>query len=137
MYGVNEVESAHLLGPVGLTHGLLEKERDQELRKYLSTRCEFKPELCLAYTLREYVGDSDDELGDQPQSSFSGPGLDRAKLARDKLLDMLSDARSIAPMALMAKLHSRVNSQSYFYVFGHTSSAKEGIVSTARYSATT
>lgn len=130
MYGVTEIESAHLLGPVGLTHGLLEKERDQELRKYLHTRCEFKPELCLAYTLKEYVGSSESDftLGDQA-SSFSGPGLDRAKLARDKLLDMLSDARSVAPVSLMGRLHAAVNPQSYFYVFGHVGSAKEGTVS--------
>lgn len=130
MYGVSEVESAQLLGPVGLTHGLLEKERDQELKKYLRIKCEFKPDLCVSRTLEEYVGNSGDYfLNDQSYSSFSGPLLDKAKFSRDKLLDMLSDARTVAPVVQMAALHSVVNPQSYFYVFGHTPSSKEHMVS--------
>ncbi|KAF5307772.1 hypothetical protein FQR65_LT06643 [Abscondita terminalis] len=129
MYGVTEIESAHLLGPVGLTHGLLEKERDQELKKYLRVKCETKPELCLSRTLEEYIGKvTEFAYLDQGRSSYSSPpGIDRAKQARDKLLDMLSDARSVAPTVQMGKLHSVANPQSYFYVFGHAPSSKEHI----------
>lgn len=130
MYGVTEVESAHLLGPVGLTHGLLEKERDHELRRYLSVRCEYRTNECAAHTLHKYGAErTESMLDDQAQSSFAGPGLDRAKLARDTLLDMLSDARSVAPMVQMGKLHSVVNPQSYFYVFGHITASRKHWVS--------
>ncbi|XP_031344430.1 neuroligin-4, Y-linked isoform X1 [Photinus pyralis] len=126
MYGVTEIESAHLLGPVGLTHGLLEKERDQELKRYLRLRCDSKPELCLTRTLEEYIGKVHDfPVQDQARGSFSEHGVDRAKLARDKLLEILSDARSLAPVVQMGKLHSVANPQSYFYVFGHSPSSKE------------
>lgn len=132
MCGVTEVESINLLGPVALTHGMLEKERDQELKKYLHTRCEFKPELCLARTLAEYSG-SEFTLDDQVHSGvgieFTGHEPARASVARDNLLDILSDARSVAPVVLTARLHAAVNDQSYFYVFGHATASKEFIVS--------
>ncbi|KAK5647073.1 hypothetical protein RI129_005537 [Pyrocoelia pectoralis] len=126
MYGVTEIESAHLLGPVGLTHGLLEKERDQELKRYLRLKCEAKPELCLARTLEEYLGKVHDfPVQDQARESYTETGIDRAKLARDKLLEILSDARTLSPIVQMGKLHSVANPQSYFYVFGHAPSSKE------------
>lgn len=125
---MTEVESAHLLGPVALTHGMLEKERDQELRKYLHTRCEFKPELCVARTLAEYTG-TEFTLDDQMHGGFTGHEPDRASVARDNLLDMLSDARSAAPTVLTARLHAAANVQSYFYVFGHTTASREFLVS--------
>ncbi|KAK4880718.1 hypothetical protein RN001_008864 [Aquatica leii] len=128
MYGVTEIESAHLLGPVGLTHGLLEKERDQELKKYLRVKCETKPELCVSRTLEEYIGKVIEfPVHDQARNTFTQPGIDRAKQARDKLLEILSDARSTAPVVQMGKLHSVANPQSYFYVFGHAPSSKEHI----------
>lgn len=135
MCGVTEIESINLLGPIALTHGMLEKERDQELRKYLHTRCEFKPELCLARTLAEYSGSEftlDDEMqnvGGGRGGGFTGHEPPRASVARDNLLDMLSDARSVAPLVLTARLHAAVNDQSYFYVFGHATASKEFIVS--------
>ncbi|XP_017785808.1 PREDICTED: uncharacterized protein LOC108568965 isoform X2 [Nicrophorus vespilloides] len=122
MYGLTEVESLNLLNPVALTHGMLERERDQELRKYLYTKCEYKPELYLAHTLKAYIGDGFEKI-----QGFTGHEPDRASMARDTLLDMLSDARSAAPIALMAKYHSTVNPQSYFYVFGHTTASRDFI----------
>lgn len=62
MYGVTQSEGYNLLGPIALTHGMLEKERDGELRQYLQSRCELMPELCFARTLNEYT--SGDVVGD-------------------------------------------------------------------------
>lgn len=128
MYGVTELESIHLLGPVALTHGMLERERDEELRKYVRSRCEMGPGLCLVQTLDEYTGHgfatSDQEYGDGGDHEMSS-----AFLARNALLDILSDARSVAPIVQMAKYHATLNLQSYFYVFTHKTHSKTYIVS--------
>ncbi|KAJ8977444.1 hypothetical protein NQ317_007800, partial [Molorchus minor] len=126
MYGVTEQESIHLLGPVELTHGMLEKERDQELRKYMRTRCEMRPELCLVRTLAEYTA-SEFSPHDQKYGDYTGHEPDKASLARDALLDILSDARTVASTVQMAKYHSALNLQSYFYVFTHKTRSKEYI----------
>lgn len=122
MYGVTELESIHLLGPVALTHGMLEKERDEELGKYVSSRCEMKPELCLMQTLEEYTG-SEFASNDR---EYEGS---KAFLARNALLDILSDARTVAPIVQMAKYHAALNLQSYFYVFTHKTHSRNYIVS--------
>lgn len=131
MYGVTELESIHWLGPVALTHGMLERERDQELRNYLRTRCEMKPELCLARTLAEYTESNGGEFtqNDEKYGRIVDREPDRATLARDALLDILSDARSVAPMVQMGRYHAALNLQSYFYVFTHKTVSKEYIVS--------
>lgn len=131
MYGVTELESIHSLGPVALTHGMLEKERDQELRNYLRTRCEMKPELCLTHTLAEYIERNGDEFAqnDEKYGRIVENEPDRATLARDALLDILSDARSVAPIVQMGRYHAALNLQSYFYVFTHKTISKEYIVS--------
>ncbi|ENN77156.1 hypothetical protein YQE_06295, partial [Dendroctonus ponderosae] len=56
MYGVTQMESIHLPlgGDVALIHGMLEHERDDELRKYMRMRCEMKPEACFAQTSATY-----------------------------------------------------------------------------------
>ncbi|KAJ8918286.1 hypothetical protein NQ315_014156, partial [Exocentrus adspersus] len=128
MYGVTELESIHLLGPVALTHGMPEKERDEELRKYVRSRCEMKPELCLMHTLEEYTG----SLNDHEYKSYTGHEPSKALLARDALLDILSDARSVAPIVQMAKYHAALNLQSYFYVFTHKTHSRDYIVSFIR-----
>lgn len=119
--GLTEVESINLLDAVALTHGMLEKERDQDLNKYLGIRCELNHEVCLLRTLAEYLG-KDFVTSDQSQGGLA---------TRDMLLDMLSDARTAAPMVLTARYHATVNPQSYFYVFGHTTASRNFIVSSA------
>lgn len=56
MYGVTELESLHLPlgGDVPLMYGMLENERDEELMRYMRTRCEIKPEACFAETKAKY-----------------------------------------------------------------------------------
>lgn len=56
MYGVTELESLHLPlgGDVPLMYGMLEKERDEELMRYMRTRCELKPEACFSATKAKY-----------------------------------------------------------------------------------
>ena len=38
---------------------------------------------------------------------------------RDSILEILSDARVVAPVIQMADLHSAIRQRSYFYVFAH------------------
>ena len=38
---------------------------------------------------------------------------------RDSILEILSDARVVAPVIQMADLHSALRQRSYFYVFAH------------------
>lgn len=40
---------------------------------------------------------------------------------RDVILNMFSDARTLAPVIRFANYQSKANRQSYFYVFGHNS----------------
>lgn len=132
MYGVTEIESINLLDPLTFSQGLLLKERDKELRTYFRTRCEIKPELCLQRTLDEY-GQSDISQNNIEKKDgvydYSGYEPDQASLARNALLDILSDARSVAPIVQMARYHAAVNMQSYFYVFKHRTHSREYIVS--------
>lgn len=117
MYGITEMESAYFMESVGLSQSLFEREGNKELMKYLRIRCEQKPDLCLSSTIREY------------QAKSAEDNSDKTKLTKDKLLDMLSDARTVAPIVQMGRLHSVVNPQSYFYVFGHITSSLEYLVS--------
>ncbi|KAL1513355.1 hypothetical protein ABEB36_002775 [Hypothenemus hampei] len=128
MYGVTEIESIHLPlgGDVALIYGMLENERDEELRKYMRTRCEIKPEACFAKTRAEYNYEEHSFQRDQGLSWTSNQP-DRATLARDELLDILSDARTVAPVLQTGLYHSALNFQSYFYVFTHKTHSKEYI----------
>ncbi|XP_018334128.1 neuroligin-4, Y-linked isoform X2 [Agrilus planipennis] len=116
IYGVMEVESAHLLNTVAMAAGMLQEETNSELRKYFETKFEANVGFILAHTLSAYsrfVG-TDNKL-----NSYDGQSYDSAFLNRDYLLNILSDVRTVAPVTLMAKLHSALNLNSYFYVFGH------------------
>lgn len=124
MYGVTEVESVDHLDPVALFQGMLEKERDEELGKYFQFRCEKKPEFCTVRTLNEYSQENHVQADD-----FSDVGPEKAFLVRDVLLDILSDARTVAPVIQTGRYHSTPNMQSYFYVFTHKTHSKEYIVS--------
>lgn len=113
MYGVTEMESDHLFDSAALIHGLLERERDANLRAYLQARFEYRPDAALASTLSEYT--------DLSQTS--------SLQHRDTVLEILSDARVAAPIVQMADYHSVVNPKSYFYVFGHSTLSKTYTVS--------
>lgn len=129
MLGVTEIESLHLLNSIALTYGMLERERDQELKKYLSVRCEMKLELCVTRTLAEYVNE-EFALQNERFPGFAEHMPDKALTARDALLDALSDARSVAPLVRTAEYHAplRPDSESFFYVFARTTASKENIV---------
>lgn len=121
MYGVTEMESVDFLNPVALYQGMLDKERNDELRQYLKLRCDNKVENCLERTLKMYIKDSD---------RLSKVGSAEVLQNRDVFLDVLSDARSVAPVIQTGRFHSKRNIQSYFYVFTHKTHSKEYKVST-------
>ncbi|CAH1131107.1 unnamed protein product [Ceutorhynchus assimilis] len=129
MYGVTEMESIHLPlgGDVALIHGMLENERDDELQKYMRIRCEMKPEVCFGETRAKYNYDKPTFQRDQGPSGWMSQQPDKATLARDELLDILSDARTVAPVIQTGLYHSALNLQSYFYVFAHKTHSKEYI----------
>ncbi|GJQ67149.1 putative carboxylesterase family [Trypoxylus dichotomus] len=117
LYGLTEVESINLLNPVYLLHGMLDEELDRELTDYMNAFCEFNSDICKTRTRNKYwysAADYKDSTRDVLKS-------------RDVILDILSDARSAAPMIRMARYHSILNSQSYFYVFGHITSSRNPI----------
>ncbi|XP_026467551.1 neuroligin-4, Y-linked-like [Ctenocephalides felis] len=113
LYGVTEQESYHLLSGHALLHGMAEADKDSALRFYFQSRFEYRPDLALASTVREYSSINHD-IDASPLRSL-------ATAHRDVLLDILSDARVIAPLVLTGHYHSRVNAQSYMYVFAHNS----------------
>lgn len=119
MYGLTEIESINLLKPVYLFHGMLNEELNKELMDYMNAFCEFKAEKCKTDAYNKYWYSIEDY----------GSSLKEVLKSRDVMLDILSDARSAAPMSKMARYHSILNSQSYFYIFGHVTASRNAIVS--------
>ncbi|XP_055641383.1 uncharacterized protein LOC129778493 [Toxorhynchites rutilus septentrionalis] len=113
LYGMTELESYNILNAVALTYGLLENERDNLLRFYMQNRFEIRPDLALAATLNEYTG------------ILTDPNKSLADIHRDTLLDILSDARVVAPMVQTGLYLAKVNPKCYMYVFAHNSEAGE------------
>ncbi|XP_076287681.1 uncharacterized protein LOC143212608 isoform X2 [Lasioglossum baleicum] len=107
MYGVTESEKFHTLPPVELSHGMLDEERDQELRDHVKATHELEPEFILSKILEQY-GDF--------SAGFTN---ERATKNRDLVLDAISDSGTVAPLIMTANLHSRANPRSYMYVFSH------------------
>lgn len=121
MLGTSEVESVHLLNSIALTHGLLEEELIEELTDYLTPFCQRNLQLCISKALEEY---KDEEETNE----------ERAIIARNTLLNILSDARTVAPLLLTAKYHvsstpDMPDIETFFYVFAHRTASKAYIVS--------
>jgi hypothetical protein len=112
LYGVTQLESYDVLDAASLQYGIQEQERDKKIRTYVRERFEYEPGLSLAETLNAYNVT-------KRRSSFSSQSV--AETHRDILLDILSDARTAAPMVQTANFHSSANPKSYFYVFSHRS----------------
>ncbi|PSN38813.1 hypothetical protein C0J52_07890 [Blattella germanica] len=111
LYGVTELESYNLLDAVSLRYGMLEQDRDKKIRAYVQERFQYLPDMYLAETLKAYT-DVSRRISDSSSQSI-------AENNRDTLLDILSDARVVAPMVQTANFHSSANPKSYFYVFSH------------------
>ncbi|XP_070148724.1 uncharacterized protein [Polyergus mexicanus] len=107
LYGVTESEKFHILPPVALLHGMLDRQRDEVLRDYAKATHELEPELILSKELEQY-GDF-----------FNGFTKEYATKNRDMVLEALSDSGTVAPLIMTANLHSRANPKSYMYVFSH------------------
>ena len=56
---------------------------------------------------------------DKKKLLISGLTLNDGIARRDQLLEIVSDARLVAPLVKMAELHSKVNPKSYLYWFTH------------------
>lgn len=108
---MTETESYHALNAVGLTHGLLENERDAYLRFFMQNRFEVRPDIATALALEEY-----NDIYDDPKHPT-------AIEHRDVVLDILSDARVAAPLTQTGIYQSKVNPSSYMYLFSHISKA--------------
>ncbi|KAL6267285.1 hypothetical protein P5V15_000360, partial [Pogonomyrmex californicus] len=107
MYGVTESEKFHILPPVALLDGMLDRQRDEILRDHAEATHELEPELILSKVLEQY-------------SDFSsGFTKEYATKNRDMVLEALSDSGIVAPLIMTANLHSRANPKSYMYVFSH------------------
>lgn len=92
-------------------HGLLESERDGYLRFYMQNRFEFRPDIALDLTLREY------------NNLYTHPKKPQPEEHRDLVLEILSDARVAAPLLQTGIYHSRANPSTYMYLFSHISKA--------------
>lgn len=111
LFGLTEIESYHNLNAVGITHGLLENERDGYLRFYMENRFEFRPDVALKLTLQEY------------NDIYNDPAHPTAEEHRDVVLEILSDAQNAAPIVQTGIYQSKVNPRSYMYLFTHISKA--------------
>ncbi|KAM3955470.1 LOW QUALITY PROTEIN: uncharacterized protein ACR2FA_010623 [Aphomia sociella] len=107
--GVTELESYHDFGVIELDHGILENQRDDFIIKYNKIIFDGADEEALKDILKQY---SPSKLDPQRWS---------VETNRDIILNMFSDARTLAPAINFANYQSKANRQSYFYVFGHNS----------------
>lgn len=113
LFGLTEMESYHALNAVGLSHGLLENERDAYLRNYMQNHFDIRPDVALALTLQEYM------------DIYTNPERPLPEEHRDTVLEILSDAEVAAPLVQTGLYQSKVNPRSYMYVFAHNSKAGE------------
>ncbi|VVD05479.1 unnamed protein product [Leptidea sinapis] len=111
--GVTELESYHEFGVIELDHGILETQRDEFIRKYAKIVYDGAEDLALKEILKQY------------SPSKLDPQRWPVETNRDVILNMFSDARTLAPMIRLANYQSKANGQSYFYVFGHNSVSTE------------
>lgn len=108
---MTEIESFNSINAIGIMHGLLESERDGYLRFYMQNRFEYRPDIAMDLTLREYSNIYTNTRKPQPEEH------------RDVVLEILSDARVAAPLFQTGIYHSRVNPSTYMYLFSHISKA--------------
>ncbi|XP_068628362.1 uncharacterized protein [Battus philenor] len=107
--GVTELECYHDFGVIELDSGVLENQRDEFIKKYIKVRFEGAEEEALKDILKQYSNKKGD------------PQRWNVDTNRDVILDLFSDARTLAPMISFSNYQSKANRQSYFYVFGHNS----------------
>ncbi|KAJ8733618.1 hypothetical protein PYW07_014169 [Mythimna separata] len=107
--GVTEIERYHDFGVIELEHGVLENQRDDFIKKYAKIIFEGAEDETLKSILKEY------------SPSKLDPQRWNVETNRDVILNMFSDARTLAPAMRFANYQSKANRQSYFYVFGHNS----------------
>uniref|UniRef100_A0A0P6GKJ8 Neuroligin-4, Y-linked n=1 Tax=Daphnia magna TaxID=35525 RepID=A0A0P6GKJ8_9CRUS len=105
MYGVTQSESFHLLNAATLQFGLTETERNRIIRTYVRNSYASNIDQVTAAILNEYT-------------DWKNPVRDTEEY-RDSILEILSDARVVAPVIQMADFHSAIRQRSYFYVFTH------------------
>lgn len=111
MFGLTEIESFNSINAIGLVHGLLDSERDGYLRFYMQNRFEYRPDIAMDLTLKEY------------SNIYTNPKKPQPGEHRDVVLEILSDARCAAPLLQTGIYHSRVNPSTYMYLFSHISKA--------------
>uniref|UniRef100_A0A2A4J5D4 Carboxylesterase type B domain-containing protein n=1 Tax=Heliothis virescens TaxID=7102 RepID=A0A2A4J5D4_HELVI len=107
--GVTEMERYHDFGVIELEHGVLENQRDDFIKKYAKIIFEGAEDQTLKSILKEY------------SPSKLDPQRWNVETNRDVILNVFSDARTLAPVIRFANYQSKANRQSYFYVFGHNS----------------
>ncbi|XP_058801799.1 uncharacterized protein LOC131670313 [Phymastichus coffea] len=108
LYGVTELEKFHLLPGVALLQGMSDSERDDFIRDSIKATHELDSDVILNRVLQHY------------EASY-----DLRERNRDIALEVVSDSGVVAPMLATANLHSRVNNQSYMYVFTHPRRIRE------------
>lgn len=111
LFGLTEIESYNNVNAVGIMHGLLENERDDQLRFYIQNRFEIRPDIAMDATLREY------------SNIYTNPKRPTPEEHRDVVLEFLSDARVAAPLFQTGIYHSRADPSTYMYLFSHISKA--------------
>ncbi|KPJ19593.1 Neuroligin-4, Y-linked [Papilio machaon] len=111
--GVTELESYHDFGVIELDSGILENQRDDFIKKYMKITFEGAEQEAVKDILKQY------------SKSKADPQRWNVDTNRDVILDLFSDARTLAPMISFANYQSKANRQSYFYVFGHNSISTE------------
>ncbi|XP_026764290.2 uncharacterized protein LOC113522706 [Galleria mellonella] len=107
--GVTELESYHDFGAIEVDYGILENQRDDFIIKYSKIIFEGNGREVLKDILKQYA------------PSKLDPQRWSVEANRDVILNLFSDARTLAPLINFANYQSKAKRQSYFYVFGHNS----------------
>ncbi|XP_031621624.1 uncharacterized protein LOC116339730 [Contarinia nasturtii] len=111
LFGVTENESYNSINAIGIMHGLLESERDGYLRFYMQNRFD-RPDVVMDLALNTYKA-----------NICTNPKNPTPEENRDIVLEILSDARFVAPLIQTGNYHSKANPRTYMYLFSHISKA--------------
>lgn len=104
LFGMTEIESLNILGREAIQNGIPQVERDHNIRRYLVNRFDKRPEIAIMSTLKQYTS----------SRLFMKPKPVSQLEHRDMLLEILSDARVVAPMSELIDIRRRVNSSLTF-----------------------
>ncbi|XP_055317248.1 uncharacterized protein LOC129576332 [Sitodiplosis mosellana] len=112
LFGVTETESYNRINAIEIKQGLSDHERDDYLRFYMQNQFDRVADVAMDLALNTYTS-----------NICTNPRKPTREENRDIVLEILSDARYVAPLIQTGNYHSKLNPLTYMYLFSHISKA--------------